>query len=205
MTPDNKQKLRAANITHGMSHTAIYRQWHAMITRCTNPNINNWHRYGGRGITVCDAWRDFTVFFSDMGASWRAGLTIERINNDEGYAPGNCKWATRQEQARNRRRVRLLDTPWGRVTLVEAAERSGICATTIASRIKAKSDPFILHNANLGRKHVSYARSTDRYLDTPWGWMNLADTARRVGITRDALLWRLGKGLSVAEIIGAKA
>lgn len=82
--------------------TPTYRTWYAMIQRCTNPNYKYYYLYGGRGITVCERWRDFTNFLADMGER-PEGLTIERIDNDKGYYLDNCKWATIEEQNRNKR------------------------------------------------------------------------------------------------------
>ena len=136
-------------VTHGKSDTPIFNSWRGMIDRCMNPNHVRYHRYGGRGITICREWRSFSAFYRDMGPSWRPGLTIERINNSRGYEPDNCEWRTRKAQALNTCRTHLIDTPWGRMPLGEASERSGINRTTLYSRLKAgAADPFSRHHGN---------------------------------------------------------
>jgi hypothetical protein len=84
--------------------------WAAMIQRCTNPNNRQYHNYGGRGITVCDRWRNFQLFTSDMGERPTPQHTIDRIDNDAGYSPENCSWVERHTNNLNKRLYRNNST-----------------------------------------------------------------------------------------------
>lgn len=99
------EQLVARSTKHGHAvgkPTSTYMTWQDMVGRCTNPSHKRWDDYGGRGITVCDQWRKFENFLADMGE--RPGcLTLDRIDNNSGYGPGNCRWTTQSEQNRNRR------------------------------------------------------------------------------------------------------
>jgi hypothetical protein len=92
---------------HGMKGTPEWKTWMGMKQRCFNPTSHRYPDYGARGITVCDRWlHDFGAFYSDMGPRPTAKHSIDRINNDGNYEPGNCRWATTVEQRANRRPIK---------------------------------------------------------------------------------------------------
>ena len=90
---------------HGMTGTLIYNKWKGMKQRCYNSNYDFYSAYGGRGIKVCDEWKDdFMQFYKDMGDVPFEGAELDRINNDDDYKPSNCRWVSHEENANNRRK-----------------------------------------------------------------------------------------------------
>ena len=108
-----------------------------MLHRCRTPGHISFDRYGDRGISVDERWEKFENFLADMESTFKPGLTIERIDNSKGYSKENCRWATYAEQMRNTRNTVMLDTPWGRLCLKDAAARAGMWWLTLRHRIHA--------------------------------------------------------------------
>ena len=133
------------NFKHGHKKrgkgTAEHAAWSAMKARCLNKN-HKWYRiYGGRGITVCARWlNSFESFLEDMGPR-PAGKSIERRNNNEGYNPTNCYWATRKEQSRNKRDNRLITCDGETHSVTEWAEKLNVPRARIAGRLRKGWSP----------------------------------------------------------------
>ena len=117
----------------GKHKSGTYSSWANMISRCTNKN-HSWANYGGRGITVCKRWLKFENFLSDMGEC-PLGHSIDRRDNSLGYKPGNCRWTTPKQQARNKRTNKLLTFNGETLCLIEWAEKLGMSEDVIGSRI----------------------------------------------------------------------
>lgn len=122
--------------THGMTKSKTHRVWTGMINRCTNKRNKAYGRYGGRGIVVCDRWRrSFSDFLEDMGEA-PDGMSLDRIDNNGPYCKSNCRWATRKEQANNRRSTKKFFESGAFATLSELCEKSGVKYSVAWKRLK---------------------------------------------------------------------
>lgn len=126
--------LHAANTKTGLSGSATYSVWCGMRSRCSNPRNAYYAYYGGRGIQVCERWQKFENFVADMGVR-PPGLTIDRIDNDRGYEPGNCRWVTRQVQQNNRRANHMLTYMGRTATMADWARDVGLTFKALSNRI----------------------------------------------------------------------
>lgn len=120
-------------VTHGRSLTREYGTWADMLYRCNTPSAPNFSYYGGRGIRVCDRWREFELFLEDMGPA-PADMSIERKDVNGHYEPSNCRWATAREQARNRRNTRRVTINGATKSLKEWCAEFGMSWAMVANR-----------------------------------------------------------------------
>ncbi len=128
-------KPNARSRKHGMVGTPEYEAWSQMKKRCTNPKHKYWHRYGGRGITVCERWQEFENFYSDMGDR-PEGKQLDRLDNDKGYSPDNCRWVTSKENNNNRENSIKVDFGYFQLTIDELAELAMVNRVSIYNRWK---------------------------------------------------------------------
>ncbi len=123
-------------IIHGQYDTTEYKIWAGMIQRCTNPSSINWNNYGGRGITVCEQWRNYETFRNDIGPRPSTRHSLERIDNNRGYSKDNCRWATRSEQSRNTSLTIFITFNNETKSITDWAESLKIKPNTLYYRIK---------------------------------------------------------------------
>lgn len=135
LSSETTAKRNVESATHGMANTITYNTWDSMKQRCLNEDSEGYRHYGGRGISVCDRWMTFQNFIDDMGER-PSGKTIDRIDVNGNYEPGNCRWATPVEQGNNRRSNVFIEFNGLKLTATQWAEKIGIGSKTIMYRLK---------------------------------------------------------------------
>lgn len=173
-------------LTHGQSGTPEHKCWMHIRQRCENPADQSYPNYGGRGIRVCQRWQSFDLFLLDMGPRPGPGYSIERVDVNGDYAPGNCIWATRPEQARNKRSSIWIEFNGERLHIKEWERRTGIGWSTLRHRYldlgwsaeKTLVTPPEAHDA---RAAVTWNNKT----------LTLTEWSQRTGIPMKTLHYRL--------------
>lgn len=150
----SRDKLVARITKHGKSRSPEYTAWQHIKERCFVPSCSSFKDYGARGITMCPEWRDsFDAFFAHVGSRPSPQHSIDRINNNGHYEPGNCRWATAEQQVSNRRNNHYVRVDGQTLTVAAAAKLSGICGRSIYGRIKKGMRPQAAFNYFLDRSN----------------------------------------------------
>lgn len=182
-----RENTSRVNSTHRMSHQLEYRIWTGMKQRCYNPKLRHFEKYGGRGVTVCDRWRNsFEAFYADMGPC-PPGHSIDRKDNNGHYEPGNCRWAPPEIQANNKLNNRFVTAFNERMTVAQAAERFQLKPWTLYRRL---DDGFTVEDVIAGRKqrHGGKTYTLGDVTKTRKEW------AREYGIDLNTLAIRIKRG-----------
>lgn len=150
----NRATLLALSTKHGMAKSAEFRSWTHAKARCANPEDKSYPQYGGRGISMCARWLEsFQNFFADMGPKPSKLHSLDRINNNGNYEPGNCRWATRTTQNRNTRKNTFITHDGETLTIAEWSKKTGIPNSTIINRMNGNSNvPLFADATRDGKK-----------------------------------------------------
>lgn len=194
--------------THGEAsrRTPEYRTWNAMKTRCFNERDKDFVRYGAKGITVCDRWlgeNGFEAFLSDMGRRPSARHSIDRFPNQGGnYEPGNCRWATSEEQARNRRDNRLLSHNGKTEPVSQWSDDTSLPQAVITGRLKRGWTVAQALDTSYRPGQRQSRPEDDRLLSVGGVTRTLTEWGRATGIDRTTLAARLDRGWSADDVVG---
>ncbi len=186
-------RSRTASITHGMTNSSEYRIWTGMKTRCFNQNSRAFKDYGGRGVTMCESWAcSFDAFLADMGPRPSDMHSIDRVDVNGNYDPSNCRWATKEDQANNKRTNRIVESSAGKKTVAEAAREAGLTYGCLHHRLKSES----AETATARKTQTGGTLTHDGITDTFHGWSN------RTGIKVSTISMRIHKyGWPIAKAL----
>ena len=175
-----------------MAERRIFCVWKSMRQRCSNPKNKSWHRYGGRGIKVCERWeKSFMDFISDVGIPADPSVELDRTNNDGNYEPGNARWVSHRENLLNYSRNHYVDIEGERKTASEWADQAGIDRATFHYRMKSGWS---------GRSLIKPARkmapvTIDGVTKQPH------ERAKQIGMTLVGFVWRLKSGVTGSDLL----
>lgn len=174
-----KARINGVNRTHGLSKTRLYTIWAGIKNRCYCSNNKNYRNYGGRGIEVCDEWKNNFVFFYNWSIKngYKDNLTIDRIDVNGNYEPNNCRWTTMKEQAHNKRNTRKITIMGETKTVYEVEKEYKIKAWLLADRYdKGYRDEMLIYKGNLGH----FVQKTYKKLKRDKKGRFLPDTSKNV-------------------------
>lgn len=185
MTVAESNRRRAK---HGMYKTKVYHAWQTMRDRCSNPKNSRFHRYGGRGITVCERWQEFENFYADMGDAPR-GTSLDRIDTDGNYEPSNCRWATPKQQSNNTSTNTHVTHDGKTQTLAQWAAELGIPYSRIVYRhTRGWQPPELFDDDSLKGKTVKHL------VEYKGEMVPLKEASCRSGVPMQTLYWRMRVG-----------
>lgn len=196
-----------ATIEKRSEERRVWRVWSSMRERCNHPTHHAYHRYGGRGIKVCSAWDDFIVFRDDMGSRPSGGV-LDRIDNNQGYSPENCRWVNRKESGRNREDTIYVMYGGEKRNLSELCEERGINYGVVVGRVirrgweieRALSTPT--RRCASGSERKTQRASTIEYRGET---LTILELSHRTGMPYNVLYQRImvgGKSASEAVAVG---
>ena len=169
----------------------IYRAYRGMFNRCYNPNQKSYKDYGGRGIVVCERWTGrsgFKAFLSDMGER-PENATLDRIDNDGPYSPENCRWATKDEQAQNKRNNRWITANGRTQTLAQWARELGCNSAAILYRLrKGMSEQDAVTTAPAERPNSKLTEADARYVKENYPMLTSSALAGKLGVSKKTVL-----------------
>lgn len=192
-------------VRDGRSFTAEYKTWRSMQSRCDYAK-ERYRSHNGRGISFFSGWRGpegFEKFLMHVGPRPSSEHSIDRIDNDGNYEPGNVRWATRAEQARNRRPTRWIDSGGSRASRKDWADSAGVSPTTISRRLRAgwSVEKAVSAPAPIAASIQRGRPKAPRLITHSGRTLRLAEWARELGIDRDVLRWRLKQGWDVQRAL----
>lgn len=171
-----------------------YHSWENIIQRCTNPKNTYYSRYGGRGIKICDRWRNsFDAFLEDMGRAPTKNHTVGRLDNEGDYEPGNCEWQTRKVQQNNRSNTHYIEVDGKQVSRGELAESMGLTISQLVTRMK--------HNWTAEEMKSTPVKPHWRHLTFNGKSQSMSDWSRELGISLQTISTRLRRGATDEEAL----
>lgn len=194
-----RRSTKHGHATNGISPT--YHSWAGMIARCTDPDHKAFPRYGGRGIAVCDRWSEFSLFLADMGEKPK-GTSLDRRNNDQGYSPENCRWATPTTQATNKSNTDLRTIEGVTKPHIEWCRMFGMTRSTVDDRVK-HGWPYA--DAVRTPAGTNILNRKSRLLTAGGRTQCVTEWARELGIPKQRIYQRLHRGASDTEALRVEA